>query len=521
VSLLVVLGWLGQMGLLVDRAYLRSSPAALAAELGRYGSGAQWKGVYYRGEKIGFTVGQSFPTDDGYELQEDGRLQMTLLGATSAARIRTLARVDRSFALRSFEFSIDPGSGPTEVRGILDGKRLRLTIHTATGTRSEVRDLAEAPNLSLNLPRVLAAAGLKPGQRLTASTFDPATLRNAPMDLEVEAREVVWAARRPVPAFRVRMSFAGMTSTSWITDVGEVVREESPLGLIVVRESRPEAMAIAVPGHMQSDMLQTAAIAPSGPRIVDPATVERLRLRVEGADLAPTDLEGAAESVTDGVIELRDARNLIAGPADPNRKSFLGPEPFIESDAPEILAEAVKAAAGSADPRLCAERLVRYVNALLEKKPTMSLPSALEVLRTKVGDCNEHSVLYVAMARALGLPARIAVGLVFIHGAFYYHAWAEVFIESPLGRGFWLPVDPTLNQFPADTTHLALARGGLERQTAVLPLLGRAKIVIEDVKVRPGSTTVLVGGAARDLRPMEIDVPKRGGAIGCWSAPAR
>lgn len=520
-SALVVVGWLAQMGLLVDRAYLRSTPAALAAELGRYGAGAQWKGVYYRGEKIGFTVAQSFPTDDGYELQEDGRLQMTLLGATSAARIRTLARVDRSFALRSFSFSLDPGSGPIEVTGALDGKKLQLTVHTPTGTRSEVRELAEPPNLSLNLPRVLAAAGLKPGQRLTASTFDPATLRNAPMEIEVEAREVVWAARRPVPAFRIRMTFAGMTSTSWVTDVGEVVREESPLGLIVVRESRPEAMALAVPGQMQVDMLRTAAITPSGPRIVDPSAVERLRLRIEGVDLSPSDLESSAETVVDGVVELRDARSLTAGPADPKRRSYLGPEPFIESDAPEILAEAVKAAAGSADPRLCAERLVRYVNAILEKKPTMSLPSALEVLRTRVGDCNEHSVLYVAMARSLGLPARIAVGLVFIHGAFYYHAWAEVFVEAPLGRGFWLPVDPTLNQFPADTTHLALARGGLDRQTAILPLLGRAKIVVEDVRVRPGSTAVLVGRASRDLRPMEIDVPKRGGAIGCWSAPSR
>ena len=44
----------------------------------------------------------------------------------------------------------------------------------------------------------------------------------------------------------------------------------------------------------------------------------------------------------------------------------------------------------------------------------MSLPSALEVLKTRVGDCNEHTTLYVAMARSLGIPARIAVGLVYL-----------------------------------------------------------------------------------------------------------
>jgi len=105
----------------------------------------------------------------------------------------------------------------------------------------------------------------------------------------------------------------------------------------------------------------------------------------------------------------------------------------------------------------------------------MSLPSAQEVLRTKVGDCNEHTVLFVAMARSLGIPARIDVGVAFVRGAFYYHAWPEVYIDEGQGHGMWLPVDPTFNQFPADATHLRLARGGLDKQTAILPLIGRVK----------------------------------------------
>ena len=89
--------------------------------------------------------------------------------------------------------------------------------------------------------------------------------------------------------------------------------------------------------------------------------------------------------------------------------------------------------------RARAEQLTRYVNGLLEKKPTVSLPSAREVLRTKVGDCNEHTALYVAMARAAGIPARVAVGLVYVRGAFYYHAWPEVYLNEGADRGLWLP----------------------------------------------------------------------------------
>ena len=87
-SFLFVLAWLVQMGLVLRQAYL-SAPIALAADLGRYGSSAQWRGVYYRGDKIGFSVGQTLATDQGYELQEDGRLQMTLLGSSTAVRLRS------------------------------------------------------------------------------------------------------------------------------------------------------------------------------------------------------------------------------------------------------------------------------------------------------------------------------------------------------------------------------------------------------------------------------------------------
>jgi Transglutaminase-like superfamily len=517
-SVLILLAWVVQMASLVRAAYLEAP--ALAADLSRYGSGAQWKGVYYHGEKIGFMVGQSQPTDDGYELSEDGRLQMLLLGATSAARIHTSARVDRAFNLRSFAFSLDPGTGPIEIAGRLEGRKLELQVTSPSGgTRHETRELPEAPSLALNLPRQLAAAGLAPGLKQTRSAFDPATLRNARMELSVEGREVIWAANKPVPAFRVRTTFQGLVSTSWITDVGEVVREESPMGLIVLRETRERATALSVPGNVQLDMLQAAAITATGPRIVDGTQLESLRVRVTGFALDPAETAGAGQTVNGDVVDVIDAVTQKPAPAGAEVERAKQPEPLIESDAPEIVAEARRAVGDARDSKAKAERLTRYVAALLEKKPTVSLPSALEVLRTRVGDCNEHTALYVAMARAAGLAARVAVGVVHIHGAFYYHAWPEVFVEPLPRRGYWLGVDPTLNQFPADATHIVLARGGRDRQAAILPAMGQAKIEILGMTRRAGISNVLVGRSERDVRPLDIPLPKRGSAIGCWSRP--
>ena len=88
VSVLALVAWVATMAALVNRSYLQAS-VNLATDLSQYGSTAQWRGVYYRGAKIGFTVRQVLPIDDGFQIEEDGQLEMTLLGAIAAARIHT------------------------------------------------------------------------------------------------------------------------------------------------------------------------------------------------------------------------------------------------------------------------------------------------------------------------------------------------------------------------------------------------------------------------------------------------
>jgi transglutaminase-like putative cysteine protease len=234
--------------------------------------------------------------------------------------------------------------------------------------------------------------------------------------------------------------------------------------------------------------------------------------------LSALDLQGVAQSVSGDVLETIDPQTLRAGPGDVESAKYLAPEPFLESDDPAIVSEAERALQGIAGTRARAERLVRHVNGLIEKKPTVSLPSAREVLRTKVGDCNEHTALYVALARAARIPARIAAGLTFVHGAFYYHAWPEVYVDEEGGRGYWLPVDPTLNQFPADATHVRLARGGLDKQTVILPLLGRMKIEVLDLELAPNATPILIGRRPDDMAPLAIPLPQRNPS-GCWVSP--
>ena len=204
VSAVVLLLWAVQMAALVNRSYLQASPN-LATDLARYGSNAQWRGVYYRGEKIGFTVSQTVPVDDGFELQEDGQLQMTLLGATTAgpacARRRAWTRASRCVRSSS-RWTPVPARRGARPRERPPG--LALDVVTASGTRTEQRELAEPPMLTLNLARRLASGGLtcrRPAP-VDASSIRP---RCATHPWSSRSGSASWCApaTRPIPAFRV------------------------------------------------------------------------------------------------------------------------------------------------------------------------------------------------------------------------------------------------------------------------------------------------------------------------------
>ncbi|MEE2637135.1 MAG: hypothetical protein VYE68_07890 [Acidobacteriota bacterium] len=204
------------MATLIDQSYLQAS-VNLATDLLRYGATAQWRGVYYRGAKIGFTVSQVVPIENGYRLEEDGQLEMTLLGATTPARIQTDALVDTDFTLRSFEFSLDPGTGPITVTGRVEptvpriegAPRWLLILSQTSGgvTRVDECAFSEPPLVAVNLGRRLAREGLVAGHQFEWSLFDPATLTNAPVMLLVGEREVVLVGT-------IRLLASGLTCSS-------------------------------------------------------------------------------------------------------------------------------------------------------------------------------------------------------------------------------------------------------------------------------------------------------------------
>src|SRR6476620_6619357 len=189
--------------------------------------------------------------------------------------------------------------------------------------------------------------------------------------------------------------------------------------------------------------------------------VDALRVRLSGVDLAGFDIGGQLSGDTLTIRRAPDSSMVIGDkipyPRRDRESKFVNvmPEPLIQSRDSAILQLARRLRGNDRDARIVAERINRWVHDSIADRITVGVPNALEVLKKRVGDCNEHTQLFVALARAVGIPARIAAGLAYVDGKFYYHAWPEVLLKD------WVAVDPTFGQFPADAAHPRFTLGGI------------------------------------------------------------
>ena len=271
-----------------------------------------------------------------------------------------------------------------------------------------------------------------------------------------------------MPAFRVDMAFAGCETTSWVTDTGEVVREESPLGLMTVRESPERAQALAVPGRVQADLLEAAAVVPD-----DAQTGSTSRATCGGSGCgsrAPT--SPAGDSTAPGRRSTAtSSRSSMRGRCTPGRArcrrravpaaGAAASKATLRRSAPRPSGGAAASTDDRAPGRAADAPRQRAARQEADRQPAVGARSAADQGRRlqrahgavrRDGAIDRHPGAHRRRpgvhARRVLLP-RLARGL---------------HLDEGRGRGLWLPVDPTFNQFPADATHVRLARGGLDKQ---------------------------------------------------------
>ena len=496
VSVLAI--WLVMVGWHVRREYYMTETVRLAAGARTLAPGTHWFVIRMGDVPIGIAQSRLDTLPDGYVFNDEMTMDVPALGQVHRATARTQIDLGPALELQGFTFALDSRIGQFEVSGRAEGdSALAVTMNAGSGPQESRMALSEGLLLDAALTLRMAASGaLREGNEFTARIFDPSSMSERAVVISVGPRETMvvtdsarlengrWVANLldTVPVFRVDQRFGGVSISNWIDEDGQIVRAESPLGFTIERMYYELARQEWLGGQSAGlalgygALIEGTAIS-ANVDITDVAARPRLRVRLGGVDLEGFDLDGGRQRLRgDTLTVTRETlaqvwfRLPYSGRADLD--AALESTPLIQADDPRIRDTAQRIAGGSTDPVVVAQRLNEWVYQTLEKDVTLSVPSALQVLDARSGDCNEHTVLYVALARALGLPTRTAVGLVHINGSFYYHAWPEVWL------GEWVAVDPTLGQYPADASHLRFLNGGLARQVELIRLIGRLQLEV-------------------------------------------
>ncbi len=227
--------------------------------------------------------------------------------------------------------------------------------------------------------------------------------------------------------------------------------------------------------HFSDSKITYASVEAHGLPIVDQRRLSSLTLRIRSKST------GGIERIRDDIrsphqtIEQKSANELSIKVeprrTDPDQKlvlpinnpefaSFVKATSEIRSDDEQVIQQAREIAGDDRDGWSVARKLADWTYSNLEWK-SVARADAGQTLATREADCSEFSQLYVAMARSLGLPARIVSGLAYSGSSFAGHAWVEVWI------GKWIELDPTWGTHFVDATHIRNESGALTTYAAL------------------------------------------------------
>ncbi len=301
----------------------------------------------------------------------------------------------------------------------------------------------------------------------------------------------------------VEQSFApGVASKEWLDTEGELLRGETTLGgatgmkIIMTRTTREKASKNtqgSTPEIMVSTFVKPDRAIPNARG----ATHVTFALSVKEGELPDFPDTGTQdftrETPATAILNVRTHAFLDAPADDIDNAAYRASSALAKLDDPR-LAAFVGRVDSTLAPHDKAEALRREVHAFIaDKNLGTGLGSSTEVLRTKEGDCTEHGVLLCAALRKVGIPARVATGLIYADAfaggkdIFGYHMWAQALLEVD-GKPRWVDLDATLpDTTPYDATHITIATSDLSDESGTLSLLnvasvmGRLQISVKEV----------------------------------------
>ena len=440
----------------------------------------KWFDVTLNGNKIGYAMNSYSQSSLGYVFKDYSLLRIPMAGVLREVLLDFYAVVDLEFSIKSFTFGLASGDYTTDIFGGVKNGYLEMQISNSDGEPVKMSFPTGAGiYLPGMIPLVMASKGFPEGE-FVLKGLDPFALAVSNMAVESFPVEAISVNGKHYNAHRLEITMSGVSSTMWTLDDGTVVKEEEAAGMEMTIASREQALNIP-DFKPEWDILKNLAVE-ADRELTNPRQATYMKINLIGIEPGGFHLYDDFQKLVSSAPPVVEISAEHCRFKNDSRKSsspenYLKSETLIQSDDPNIQRQANRITSNIVVDSLKVIALVDWVYNNIEKDYTISLPSAAEVLRVRRGDCNEHTALFTALARASGIPAKVCLGVVYSEGMFYYHAWPAVYID-----GCWRAVDPTLGQYTADATHIMLLEGSLDAQASLMRVVGKLKVKILDYK---------------------------------------
>jgi hypothetical protein len=271
--------------------------------------------------------------------------------------------------------------------------------------------------------------------------------------------------------------------TVWLDEAWVPLRRETELdGLGTLTLTRSTREKVASAGGRTLDIGSRSLVALNRP-IPRPYDTRKVtyRITVKGED-NPSALFPLDEYQRAGNEE-GDAFELTIQPARPGKPAdsaevgdeYLGSSHYIDCEDERVVELARRGVNGERDAWKKALRIERWVKNAMRNDNAADLTPASGIARSLRGDCRHHAFLTAAMCRAVGIPSRTAIGLLYVYKGgpqFGFHTWAEVHID-----GRWVGIDSTQGRGGVSATHLKITQHSWDKTESLTPLLPVNRIV--------------------------------------------
>ena len=208
----------------------------------------RWLEIYRKNVKIGYTgcTYEKVFAAEGVEIRcdLDSRLNLDIPGSKLSVKIEGSLVLDGEMKPRSLRLDVTLADKlPMTLLGEQRGDQFALKVRHADSTAPLLTLPREELILGDGLVPSLPVSGFRVGDRYRISCFDPVKLSRSPVEVQVLSKEVKEIDGLLTEVFRLETRFGddtsppGITSTSWMTASGELLRQEfgPPLQDIVLR----------------------------------------------------------------------------------------------------------------------------------------------------------------------------------------------------------------------------------------------------------------------------------------------